>query len=65
MAPATTAASGPKTSTSRILVVADIYDALSADRPYHEAMPQEKILGILREESATRIDPNASPSSKT
>jgi putative nucleotidyltransferase with HDIG domain len=42
---------------SRILAVADIYDALSADRPYHEAMPQEKVLGILREESATKIDP--------
>jgi putative nucleotidyltransferase with HDIG domain len=42
---------------SRILAVADIYDALSADRPYHGAMPQKKVLGILREESATRIDP--------
>ena len=42
---------------SRILVVADIYDALSADRPYHEALPQEKVLGILREESGTKLDP--------
>jgi hypothetical protein len=50
---------------SRILAVADIYDALSADRSYHEAMPQERVLGILREESATRTDPQASPSSKT
>ena len=42
---------------SRILAVADIYDALLSDRPYHEAMPQDKVLGILREESATKIDP--------
>ena len=42
---------------ARILAVADIYDALSADRPYHRALPQEKVIDILREESATRIDP--------
>ncbi len=42
---------------SRILAVADIYDALSAERPYHKALPQEKVLGILREESSTRLDP--------
>ncbi len=42
---------------SRILAVADTYDALSAERPYHEALPQGKVLGILREESATKLDP--------
>lgn len=42
---------------SRILAVADIYDALSADRPYHKALPQEKVLDILREESSTKLDP--------
>ena len=42
---------------SRILVVADIYEALSADRPYHEALPREKALDILREESSTKLDP--------
>jgi HD-GYP domain-containing protein (c-di-GMP phosphodiesterase class II) len=42
---------------SRILAVADIYDALSADRLYHKAIPQEKVLGILRKESNTKIDP--------
>ena len=41
---------------SRILAVADIYDALSADRPYHEALPPEKVLGIMREESGTKLD---------
>ena len=42
---------------SRILAVADIYDALSAERPYHKALPQEKVIDILREESATKLDP--------
>ncbi|MFX8523723.1 HD domain-containing phosphohydrolase, partial [Acinetobacter baumannii] len=35
----------------RILAVADIYDALTADRPYRPAMPVEKAIRILREES--------------
>jgi HD-GYP domain-containing protein (c-di-GMP phosphodiesterase class II) len=42
---------------SRILAVADIYEALSAERPYHEALPQEKVLDILREESSIKLDP--------
>ncbi len=34
---------------TRILTVADIYDALTAtDRPYKKPVPQEKALGILR-----------------
>lgn len=34
---------------TRILTVADIYDALTAtDRPYKEAIPKEKAIGILR-----------------
>jgi len=41
---------------SRILAVADIYDALSADRPYHEALPQEKVLAILREDAGPKLD---------
>src|ERR1700677_1748253 len=31
---------------ARILVVADIFDALSAKRPYRDAMPLEKVFGI-------------------
>ena len=42
---------------SRILAVADVYDALSADRPYHKALPKEKVLDILHEESAAKLDP--------
>ena len=36
--------------TARILQVTDIYDALTMDRPYRKAFPQEKALAIMREE---------------
>ena len=36
--------------TARIMAVADIYDALSTDRPYRKAMSKSKALEILREE---------------
>lgn len=33
-----------------ILATADVYDALTADRPYRDAMPYEKAMGILTSE---------------
>ena len=36
---------------SRILAVADVFDALNSDRPYRSRMPMEKITGILRQEA--------------
>lgn len=37
---------------SRIMAIADIYDALVAsDRPYKKALPREKVLAILKEEA--------------
>jgi HD-GYP domain-containing protein (c-di-GMP phosphodiesterase class II) len=44
---------------ARILAVADIYEALTADRPYREAMPVERALGILREERGSGLCPEA------
>jgi len=39
---------------SRMMTVADIYDALTAsDRPYKKAMPLERALSILRDEAAS------------
>ena len=35
---------------ARIVAVADVYEALTADRPYRPAMPIETALGILRSE---------------
>ena len=41
---------------SRILAVADIFDALTADRPYRAAMPVSKALSIMAEEVGKAID---------
>lgn len=44
---------------ARVLVVADIYEALTADRPYRAGMPQEKAMGILQSERGTKLDAQA------
>lgn len=41
---------------ARILVVADIYDALAAKRPYRDSMPIEKVFGIMQSESVDKLD---------
>lgn len=41
---------------ARIVVVADIFDALSAARPYREALPLEKVFEIMRRETPHAID---------
>ena len=41
---------------ARILVVADIFDALSAKRPYRDAMPLEKVFGIMQKDAARALD---------
>ncbi len=42
---------------SRILTVADVFDALSQDRPYRPTMSMEKALAILNEESGEKFCP--------
>jgi HD-GYP domain-containing protein (c-di-GMP phosphodiesterase class II) len=42
---------------TRIITTADIFDALTADRPYRAAMPISKALGIMAESAGTTIDP--------
>ncbi|MEM5471244.1 HD domain-containing phosphohydrolase [Hoeflea sp. AS60] len=42
---------------ARILTVADVFDALSADRPYRAAMPISKALSILDEDAGHAFDP--------
>ncbi len=44
---------------ARVLAVADVYEALTADRPYREAMPREKALAIVREQRGTGLCPAA------
>lgn len=42
---------------SRIVTVADIFDALTADRPYRAALPVEEALRIMASDVGTAIDP--------
>jgi HD-GYP domain-containing protein (c-di-GMP phosphodiesterase class II) len=44
---------------ARILAVADVFEALTADRPYREAMPAERALAIVDEESGSALCPAA------
>ena len=44
---------------ARILVVSDIYDALSSDRPYRKGMVEPVITGILERDRGTRLCPIA------
>jgi HD-GYP domain-containing protein (c-di-GMP phosphodiesterase class II) len=43
----------------RILVVSDIYDALSSDRPYRKGMVEPVITSILERDRGRRLDPVA------
>ncbi len=40
---------------ARIVAVADVYEALTADRPYREAMPTEAALAVLRESAGEHL----------
>lgn len=42
---------------ARIFAVADVYDALTSDRPYRKAWPKEKALAYIREEAGKQFDP--------
>lgn len=42
---------------ARIVSVADVYDALSHDRPYREARPRKRVLERIRAESGEHFDP--------
>jgi HD-GYP domain-containing protein (c-di-GMP phosphodiesterase class II) len=43
--------------TARILCVADVYEALTADRPYRASLPWEESFRILNEGRGTAFDP--------
>ncbi len=45
--------------STRILTVADMYDALSQDRPYRAGMPKDQALNILKEQSGTKLCPRS------
>lgn len=41
---------------ARILVVADIYDALAAKRPYRDALPLEEVFAIMQKDAPHALD---------
>ncbi len=42
---------------AKILAVADVWDAITSDRPYRDGMPYEKALGVIREGAGNHFDP--------
>jgi HD-GYP domain-containing protein (c-di-GMP phosphodiesterase class II) len=44
-------------TAARVLVVADVCDALSAARPYREALPRERVMQIMRADVGTGLCP--------
>ena len=45
---------------ARIIAVADVFDALVAERPYKAGLPVEKVKAILQEGRGTHFDPDLS-----
>lgn len=43
---------------SRIIAVADAYTAMTSDRSYRDAMPQEEALNIMKDEAEVKWDPH-------
>lgn len=48
---------GSLPTAARILAVADVCDALSAERPYRAALPREQVLQIMRAQSGSGLCP--------
>ncbi len=45
-------------ASARIVAIADVFDALSSDRPYKSAWPLEKTLALLKDEAGRHFDPD-------
>lgn len=43
---------------ARVLSVADVYDALTSDRPYRKGFSPAKTLGVILRDAATHFDPD-------
>ncbi len=45
----------------RIVAIADVFDALTSERPYKKAWPVEKAVDLIKEESGQHFDPKLVP----
>ncbi len=43
--------------SARIVAIADVYDALTSERPYKKAWTEERAIALLEEEAGTHFDP--------
>jgi putative nucleotidyltransferase with HDIG domain len=43
---------------ARIFAVADVFDAMTSDRPYRKALDRERAIEIIKQESGKQFDPN-------
>ena len=43
----------------RLLALADVYEALTSERPYRRAMTSDEALEIIRADVPARLDPDA------
>ena len=46
---------------SRIVAIADVFDALTSERPYKKAWSVEKAVDLIKEESGQHFDPELVP----
>ncbi len=44
--------------SGRIVAIADVYDALTSDRPYKTAWPEQQAVGYLQEQAGRHFDPD-------
>jgi len=44
--------------SARIVAIADVYDALTSERPYKKAWTEERAIALLEEEAGTHFDPS-------
>jgi len=42
---------------ARIIAIADVYQALTSDRPYHKAFTKAKAIDMIKKSSGTKFDP--------
>ena len=45
----------------RIVAIADVFDALTSDRPYKQAWTVERTLEVMRKDAGTHFDPTLLP----